>query len=690
MGNLLLEIGTEEIPAKFMPPALKQLQELAESKFKEARLDFRELKTYGTPRRIVLFVQGLPEAQKDLVEEVKGPSAKVSFDADGNFTKAAQGFARGQGVNVEDLTVQETDNGPYVFATKKVAGLAVSHVLKELLPQLVLGLNFPKPMRWGNTEIRYARPIRWLVALFGQELINFDIAGLASGKVSRGHRFLGSGNIVIEDADRYFDLMEKNYVIVDPKKRKQMITEQINKLSKSIAGVVEDDPELLEEIIYLVEYPTALMGGFADKYLAIPQEAVITPMKEHQRYFPVLNQSGQLLPKFITVRNGNSEYLEIVQAGNEKVLEARLADAKFFYDEDQKVKLEEYVGKLKAIVFQESLGTIFEKVERIQKAVNNLGEILAIDSHTKERALRAAYLAKADLVTNMVYEFPELQGIMGEKYALISGEEPVVAQAIFEHYLPRNAEDVLPETLEGTLVSIGDKMDTIAGCFAIGIQPTGSQDPYALRRQAAGVCNIIINKGLDISLTALIDQALDNYSDKLTGDRNTLTKEIYSFFEQRVRNILADAGHRYDVIEAVITSGYDNLPEILLRAEALENVKGTATFNKLLTAFTRANNLAKKAEISQIKEEYLVEDVEKHLYGMLQNTQVKVKDRMNNKDFAGALRLIAELEEPINSFFDGVMVMAEDENIKFNRLAILLNITKLTEPIADLTKIVQD
>ncbi|MGI6224611.1 MAG: glycine--tRNA ligase subunit beta, partial [Peptococcales bacterium] len=523
MRNLLLEIGTEEIPAKFMPPALQQLKEMAEKKFSEARLAYQEVKAYGTPRRIVLYVQGLPEVQGDLIEEVKGPSAKVAFDSEGNPTKAAQGFARGQGVDVNNLTVKETDSGSYVFALKKIAGRPVQEVLKEILPQLVLGINFPKPMRWGYSDLKYARPIRWLVALFGTEIINFNIGEVTSNSISRGHRFLGKEEIDIASADQYFALLEENYVMVDPNQRKKVIAQEIEELASSVGGQVEPDDELLEEIIYLIEYPTALMGSFDEKYLAIPKEAVITPMKEHQRYFPVLDANGDLLPRFITVRNGNKDHLEIVQAGNEKVLEARLADAKFFYDEDQKVKLEEYVEKLKAIVFQESLGTIYEKVERIKLGVINLSCTLGIEKAIEERALRAAHLSKADLVTNMVYEFPELQGIMGEKYALLSGEDHVVAKAIFEHYLPRNAGDILPETMEGTLVSITDKMDTIAGCFAVGIEPTGSQDPYALRRHALGICHIIIDKGLNISLKAVIEQALNSYQNKLDIDKAQLT-----------------------------------------------------------------------------------------------------------------------------------------------------------------------
>jgi glycyl-tRNA synthetase beta chain len=673
-----------------MPPALEQLKELAEKKLKEARIEYQELNTYGTPRRLVLYIQGLPEVQPDLVEEVKGPSAKAAFDAEGKPTKAAQGFARGQGVDVNELTVKETNAGSYVFALKKIAGRPVQEVLEEILPQLILGINFPKPMRWGYLDLKYARPIRWLVALFGEKIINFEIGEVASGRISRGHRFLGANAIAINDADQYFSLMEENYCIVDPKQRQEKILKEIHELAQSVQGKVEPDQELLDEIVYLVEYPTALMGGFAEKYLEIPKEAVITPMKEHQRYFPVLNAQGDLLPKFITVRNGNKEHLEVVQAGNEKVLEARLADAKFFYDEDQKVKLEAYTDKLKAIVFQESLGTIYEKVERIKTAVSNLAKMLSVENMAEKRALRAASLCKADLVTNMVYEFPELQGIMGEKYALLSGEDEIVAKAIFEHYLPRHAGDILPETMEGTLVSIADKLDTIAGCFAVGIEPTGSQDPYALRRQALGICHIILAKQLDLSLISLIDQALENYTQKLNLDREKLTQTIYNFFEQRVRNILAEQGHRYDVIDAIILAGYDNLPQTMLRAKGLEEVKGTETFTKLLTAFNRANNLAKKAQIIEIQEQYLQEPVERDLYLKLKEAQKQVKEELSRNDYRAALETVARLEEQINAFFEGVMVMVEDEDVKNNRLALLLEITQLVSPIADLTKIVQD
>lgn len=687
MANLLLEIGTEEIPAKFMPPALKELKDIAIKSFGENRLDYQEIDTYGTPRRIVLYVKGLADIQKDLVDEVRGPSVKVAFDVTGNPTKAAMGFARGQRVDASELIVKEN----YVYALKKETGRKAFEVLKEILPNLIMGIHFPKPMRWGDYEIKYARPIRWLVSLLDQEIIPVEIEGIVkSDRISRGHRFLGSDNIVIDKADDYFSLMKNNYVIIDPSERKDIILKEIKDLADSIDGEVARDEDLLEEVVHLVEYPTALMGGFSEDYLELPKEVIITPMKEHQRYFPILAKDGSLLPKFITVRNGDDQHLEIVQEGNEKVLKARLDDAKFFYDEDRKIKLEDYVEKLKAVVFQADLGTIYEKVERLEKGVKSLADALGIEEATTQRALRAAYLSKADLETNMVYEFTELQGIMGEKYALLSGEDPLVSKAIFEHYLPRNAEDALPETLEGTLVSIVDKMDTIAGCFLVGIEPTGSQDPYALRRQALGVCKILINKNLHISLKDLIAGAIDNYADKLdiAKKRKEIAQKIYEFFEMRVRNILDEAKYRYDLIEAVIASGYEYVNEVLLRAQAIDQLKGTDDFVKLTTAFTRANNLSKKAVSLEVEEKYLVEEVEKVLFGKLQETKENLKQVLVERNYSQALKIISELEEPISAFFEGVMVMDKDENIKNNRLALLKQVVLLVKPIADLSKLV--
>lgn len=688
MRDLLLEIGLEEVPAKFMPPALAELKQMAEARLTEQRISYDEVIAYGTPRRIALVVKNIADKQQDLEEEAKGPAVKAAYDAEGNPTKAALGFARGQGVDVKDLYQKELNGGMYVFATKKAVGVATDDVLPELLPQLVCGIHFPKPMRWGYTELRYARPIRWIVALHGDQVVPFTIEDITSGNVSRGHRYLGTDHLTIPCAEDYVAVMEKDWVIVDQNRRQAMIVEQMNKLAEEAGGTVEIDEELLEEVLYLVEYPTALMGNFNPAYMLMPEQLIITPMKEHQRYFPVM-KGHHLLPKFITVRNGNAEHLDVVQAGNEKVLEARLADAKFFYDEDLKIRLEDNVEKLKTIVFQEKLGTIYEKMQRVQQGVTVISDLLQLGDDVKERALRAAYLAKADLVSNVVYEFPELQGLMGEKYAFAQGEHPLTSKAISEHYLPKNADGEIPLTFEGLVCSIADKIDTIVGCFAAGIEPTGSQDPYALRRQAAGICSMILGRGVLVSLTALIQQAIEHYPAEIVGDKVALCQRVYDFFEQRIRNVLNDRGFRYDVIEAVVSCGYDNLTETLLRAEAMNQMQATDTFAKVLTAFTRANNLAKKATGDTVHEADLVEDVEKQLWSDVQFAENAIAAQVQNRQYAEALTVISTLEESISAFFDGVMVMDENEAIKNNRLALLARVSKLSSKIADLTKIVQ-
>ena len=688
MRDLLLEIGLEEVPAKFMPPALAELKQLAETALTEQRISFDEVVTYGTPRRIALVVKNIADKQADLEEEAKGPAVKAAYDVDGNPTKAAIGFARGQGVDVTDLYQKELNGGMYVFATKKAVGVPTEEVLPQLLPQLVTGIHFPKPMRWGFTELRYARPIRWIVALYGDAVVPFAIEDIHSGNVSRGHRYLGTDHLVIPSAAEYLTVMEQDYVIADQARREAMIVEQMNALAASVEGTVDIDADLLEEVVYLVEYPTALMGEFNPAYMLMPEELIITPMKEHQRYFPV-KKGHHIMAKFITVRNGNAEHLDLVTAGNEKVLEARLSDAKFFYDEDLKIRLEDNVEKLKTIVFQEKLGTIYEKTMRMQQGVAVIADWLNLGDGVKERAMRAAYLSKADLVSNVVYEFPELQGLMGEKYAYPQGEHPLTAKAISEHYLPKNADGELPLTFEGVACSLADKLDTIVGCFAAGIEPTGSQDPYALRRQAAGICSIILGRSILVSLTALIEQAADHYPAEIIGDKAALVQRVYEFFEQRIRNVLNDKGYRYDVIEAVVASGYDNLTETLLRAEAVDKMKDTEAFGKVLTAFTRANNLAKKATTLDVNEDYLVVEAEQQLWSDIQYVESTTALLMAKRSYSEALTIISMMEENISAFFDSVMVMDEDENIKTNRLALLGRISRLSGQIADLSKIVQ-
>lgn len=690
--DYLLEIGTEEIAARFMPGAIAQLRELAVKQLQEKRLDYSEIAVYGTPRRLAVFIKDLAEKQVELVEEAKGPAKKAAFDAEGKPTRAAEGFARGQGVTVADLYVKELNGVEYMHATKREAGKDTVEILPEMTLGFIHGLNFPKPMRWGYKETRFARPIRWLVSLFGAEVVKFDLEGLVSDRVTYGHRFLSEGTIAIAQASDYVEQLRQAGVIVNQEERKQLIWQQIQDTAIQESGQVAKDEQLLEEVTYLLEYPTALCGSFAVDYLQLPKEVLITPMREHQRYFPVVDMNGNLLNKFITVRNGGKEHIEIVREGNEKVLRARLADAKFFYEEDLKTPLANQVDRLQKIVFQEALGTIYQKVERMQSLTQYLAQEIGLEQAQTQDALRGAYLAKADLVTNMVYEFPELQGLMGQEYSAKHGESAGVSKAIYEHYLPRFAGDDLPQTLPGTLVSIADKIDTIVGCFAVGIQPTGSQDPYALRRQALGISHIILAQGLPVSLSALIAKAYEGYVGvaqfKLSMEQ--VETEVTEFFKQRLKNIFTDDGIRYDIIDAVLSVGFDNFTDAWLRAKALVDLRQQPNFDSLLAAFNRVTNLAKKAESDQYNPQLLQEPVEQELVQTFSQVTSQAQSLLQDKNYAQLLLELSKLQAPVNKFFDGVMVMAEDSNLRNSRLGLLKQIDQMMNQVADLSKIVTD
>ncbi|HWI55140.1 MAG TPA: glycine--tRNA ligase subunit beta, partial [Desulfobacteria bacterium] len=670
---------------------INQMEEMTRGWLSTNRLNFENVSAYGTPRRLAVFISELAEKQDEFTEEVKGPAKKAAFDAPGNPTKAAEGFARGQGVDVNELIVKETPNGEYVYAVKKVTGRETNQILPAFCADVVNGLSFPKPMRWGSCEMRFARPIRWLLCLFGGDIVDFQIEGLPSGKTTFGHRFLSTGPIELADASDYFAKLKENYVLVDQNERRQLIWEQVTALASEEGGMVEQDDELLEEVTQLLEYPTALCGTFSTDYLRLPKEVLITPMREHQRYFPVVGQDGKLQAKFITVRNGTAEYIDNVRAGNEKVLKARLADAEFFYEEDLKMPLRNNVDKLKKIVFHESLGTVYEKVERIEALGKYLAGVIGIsDAQVLEDIKESAYLCKADLVTNMVYEFPELQGIMGREYATRNGEKDVVADAVFEHYLPRFSGDILPETVVGRLLSIADKIDTIVGCFAVGIQPTGSQDPYALRRQALGICHIALDAKINFSVDGLVEQAYKLYENKINAKLSIeeTGREVSEFFKQRLKNIFSDKGFTYDVVDAVLASGYNIFTETSLRAEALTNLRNQEIFTKLLTAYTRVSNLAKNAVQDDIDPALFTEEVEQALYAEYVKAGEEMQIYLEEHQYRQFLQRFALLQQYIDSFFDGVMVMVEDEKIKNNRLALLKGIANLTRPVAELTKIV--
>lgn len=681
--TLLLEIGTEEVPAHVMPGILSQLKENAAKTFEELRIEYKNIKTLGTPRRSALLVEGLAEQQADLSKENRGPAVNIAFDADGNPTKAAQGFARGQGVKPEELVTKDG----YVYAMVHEKGGQTVDLLGDTLKGLVDGLNFPNNMHWADLDYKFIRPLRWLVALYGQDVIDFEVANVKSGRTSRGHRFLSEGDFEIANAEDYVEACRKASIIVDQNERCEMIRQQIAEVAAANGGQAEVNEDLLEEVLYLVEYPTALCGKFDEKYLALPAEAVITPMRDHQRYFPVL-KDGQLLPLFITIRNGGKEHLETVQHGNERVLRARLEDAQFFFDEDRKKTLEQHGEKLKTVVFQDGLGTIYDKALRLEVLAGYIADAIGANEQDKKDAVRAAKLAKADLVTGMVTEFTELQGVMGREYALLDGETKAVAQAIDEHYMPRFAGDSQPASVAGRIVSLADKIDTIVGTFSRGLIPTGSQDPFALRRQALGIVNMLKEAQYHISLSQLVAKAMELLKIADAGQQAKLQNDVADFMKLRLKNVLADADIRYDVVEAVFVT-VDDIYGVFLRAQAVnEAVK--QDMEKTIQAFVRTGNIARKAEDAQaaVEADILAEQVEKDLYKAYEAAASKVENEIAAQDYAGAIATLSQLAAPIDAFFDGVMVMDKDEKIKNNRLGLLKLVDNLICQVADFSKIV--
>lgn len=682
--NLLLEIGTEEIPAHAMPPILAQLKDLAEKNLKESRINFGAVETFGTPRRLTLFVKDVAENQADVEEEKRGPSVKIALDAAGKFTKAAVGFARGQKVNPENLITKDG----YIYAVIHEKGKSSAEIFQTLLPKIICDLSFPNNMHWGNLDFKFIRPLRWIVALFGAEIISFEVANVKSGNTSRGHRTLSGGEFTVDSADSYISDCEKNFVIVDQNKRRAMIVEQIEKVATERGGKAEISDELLEEVLYLVEYPTALSGDFETKYLKLPPEAVITPMRDHQRYFPVKTAEGKLMPIFITVRNGGSDYLEIVQHGNERVLKARLEDAQFFFNEDRKKTLDEHREKLKTVVFQEGLGSVYEKTERLVKLSEKICDLLCekISDADKKNVLRAAEISKADLVTGMVTEFTELQGVMGREYAKLDGENIEVATAIDEHYMPRFAGDSQPKTVAGKILSLADKIDNLVATFSRGLIPTGSQDPFALRRQALGVVNLLNEAHWAISISEIVELAMDLLKVTDSVGREKIQNDVAEFMRLRVKNFLSNSA-RYDVIDSVIEN-VDDIYTLTLKAAALENFLQMPDAVKNIQSFVRVSNLAKKADSAEIDETLIKLEAEQKLYQAFNAVKVVAGELIAKKDFNGALAALKKLSAPIDGFFDAVMVMDENLEIRKNRLALLKSIDNLLVEIADFSRLV--
>ena len=685
--DLLLEIGLEEMPAHVVTPSRIQLEEKVIKYLDEHHLDYETVQSFATPRRLAVKVTAIPEKQADVEEEVKGPAKKIALDAEGNWSKAAQGFVRGQGVTTEDIVFKELNGVEYVYVTKFTKGQSAKEVLTKL-NDVITSLTFPVTMHWANYDFEYIRPIHWIVALLDDEVIPFKVLDVTTGQTSRGHRFLGD-DVTFQHANEYEAKLKEQFVVVQPNERKQMIVDQANALAAEKNWQLALDEELLEEVTNLVEYPTAFVGSFDEKYLSVPDEVLVTSMKEHQRYFEVRNDQGLLMPHFIAVRNGDNVHLENVIKGNEKVLIARLEDAEFFYNEDKKLTIEACVEKLKNVTFHEKIGSIYEKMQRVALIAQIIGRKVGLSEEELEDLKRASEIYKFDLVTNMVGEFPELQGIMGEKYALLQGEKPAVATAIREHYLPTSSEGELPETAIGAVLALADKLDSVFSFFSVGMIPTGSNDPYALRRQTYGVIRIIEDKGWTFPLVQLqteVDEAVNQDVEKYGVLLNEGQAEVVEFVKARLRQLLMTKNVRHDIIDAVVSAEQADLSKLFASANILKSRFEDQDFKPSMEALTRVINLAKKGQ-------ELLGDTEEGIDPSLfeNKAEKELYQAVNDLSEAFATRTIAEnyealvnLRPLIDAYFNETMVMVEDEKVKQNRLKQLMQIAKMALSIASL------
>lgn len=683
MRDLLLEIGLEEMPAQYVLRSEKQLAERVDAFLKEARVDFGSIDVYSTPRRLAVIVRDVAETQQDLTETLRGPAKKIAQDAEGNWSKAAQGFARGRGLTVEDLYFAEEKGVEYVFAERHEKGQETLSLLNGL-EDVVRSLTFPKNMKWGTSNLRYMRPIRWLIALYGQDIIDFTIEGVKTNNVTRGHRFLSKGDVVISSPAEYVQTLESAFVMANYEMRKAEIERQIQELATKQGWTIPLDADLLEEVTNLVEWPTALFGKFDEAYLDLPEEVLITTMKEHQRYFPVY-LDGTLKNYFVTVRNGNAEHLENVARGNEKVIRARLADAVFFYEEDKKTKIDDQLGRLDRIVFHEKLGTIGAKARRVTKIAKELAPLFEADL---EKVSRAGAIHKFDLVSQMVYEFTELQGIMGEKYALQQGEDKEVAAAIREHYMPRFAGDASPETATGAVLALADKLDSIAAFFGIGMIPSGSQDPFALRRQAQGVVQILGDWKIDLSIDKLLSKVVELQLEEglYEADKEQVKAQLDDFFKLRLKYRLQEQQVRYDVIDAVLTTSL-TVVRLDARAEAIQEFVSTDA-KALIEQLSRVVNISKKGEAGDVDPSLFENDYEIALHEAIEQIAPATADAVEMGDYKKALDLLQQLESPIMKYFEHTMVMSDDEAVRQNRLHEMNRLATTIKRVADFNALV--
>jgi len=684
-AELFLEIGTEEIPAGFIPRALDDMQRLLSQELEAARITFGAVRTFATPRRLAISVADVARQQQRQELELTGPPARIAFDADGKPTKAAEGFARTNGVSVAELQTIETEKGEYLFLSKVIEGGESAEQLPKILERVVGKIQFKKSMRWKDLEVRFARPVHWLVALFGGEVVPFSFGDLQSSNKSRGHRFMAPQEFTVTGADDYIAKAEAQHVIPEIDKRRQLIADQLDVLAKDLGGKINPDDELLEEVSFLVETPQALAGTIEERFLQLPPELLITSMREHQRYFTLIDDNGRLLPHFITIANTHAKDPQVVVAGNERVLKARLSDAMFFWEEDQKQKLEARLEPLKKVVYQAKLGTSYEKIERFTELATGLAR--QISPADLELTRRAALLAKCDLETSMVYEFPELQGVMGREYAKLEGEDPRVATAIYEHYLPTQAGGELPGDNLGAFVSLADKVDSICGCFSVGLIPTGTADPYALRRAAIGILAIILDRGYAISIPELVEKSVALLEAKRQRPAQEIVAEVVEFIRLRLVNMLTAQGAPADVVDAVLSAAFAEPVDAVERVKALAALKGREDFEPLSVAFKRVGNIIKGGLDEPVATSLFEADCEKELFVQLQQVETQVVELVADRNYPEALEAIAGLRAPVDAFFDGVMVMADDQAVKNNRLALLTRIAGLFRGIADFSRI---
>ena len=687
MSRYLLEIGVEEIPSSYVYNTKVQLKEKFEKLLNDNKLTYDSVNVESTPRRFAIFIENINSSTNDEIISVKGPSKAIAFDEDGNPSRALQGFLKGQNKTVEDVIIKDFNGSDYVFVESKEESKSVADVLRDNVYELVKSISFPRSMRWGGKSIRWARPIRYFLSLLDDEILKFDAEGIRVSNITKGHRSLGSDHIVVDKIENYEKLLRENYVILSYKERRDIILRGLNKHDMEKGGEYMKDEELLDEIINIVEYPTVLIGDIDQKYLSLPKEVITTPMKDHQRYFPILDENGKLMPYFIVVRNGDDNHSENVVDGNKKVLVARLEDAKFFYEQDNKKPLEAYVEDLKTLTFFEGLGTMYQKTQRLVDLCDKFISDLNLGEDIKDSLKRAAYLSKTDLVSKMVIEFTELQGTMGKIYAKNSKEEDRVATAIKEQYMPTSSNGALPKSIIGIVLSMADKIDTIVGLYIIEKYVTGSQDPFGLRRQALGLINIILANNIDVDLKDLINDSLIVYTEEnaLPFDYDATMNKIIDFIKERLKNMLIDNGYRYDIVNSVINGDETNILNIYQKVTALDQF--IKEDEESLSYFTRIINLTKDSSDEQINKDLLETDLEREFYQEVINLPENPLNYM--EDYKNELKLIGKTSEIGNKYLDNTMINVENQELKSTRLALLNTLAKRIKRVFDIKEIVR-